>query len=48
MAVGIDVYFFFSFIFFVTRLERNKILSTSQINSNIHQYAATFIILQVV
>ena len=32
----------YSFIIFVTRLGINKILSTRQINSNTHQYAATF------
>ena len=31
----------FLFIIFVTRLEINKVLSTKQINSNTHQYAAT-------
>ena len=41
MAVGIDVLLIFIFIF-VTRLEINKILSTRQINSNTHQYAAIF------
>ena len=32
----------FSFINFVTQLNINKIMSTRQINSNTHQYAATF------
>ena len=32
----------FSFIIFVTRLENNKIVLTRQINSDTHQYAATF------
>ena len=40
MAIGIDVWFIFIFIF-VTWLEINKILSTRQINSNTHQCAAT-------
>ena len=32
----------FSFIIFMTRLGINKILSSRQINSNTHQYTATF------
>ena len=41
MAVGID-FNLFSFIIFVKRLEINKIVSSRQINSNTHRYAATF------
>ena len=38
MAVGIDVFIYHP----CDTLEISKILSTRQINSNTHQYAATF------